>query len=53
MLGICYRPWDQKYHKDEEMAHESKRACDKGKTILMGDFNVNWYESEVRLWLEK
>lgn len=56
MLGICYRPPDQKYHKEEEMACESKRVCDKGKTVLMGDFHyldVNWYEPEVRLWLDK
>lgn len=56
MLGIFYRPPDQKYYNDEKMAHESKRVCDKGKTALMGDFHyldVNWYKSEVRLWLEK
>lgn len=51
MLGICYRPPHQSYHKEYEVACESKRVCDKGKTLLMGDYlDVNWNESEVRLW---
>lgn len=49
MLGICCRPPDKRYYG---MTCESRRVCDKGKIVLMGDFNyldVNWYESEVRL----
>lgn len=49
MLGICCGPPDRKYYK---MTRESKRVFDKGKMVLMGDFNyldVNWCESEIRL----